>query len=428
MPTETNIEKRIKKNIYGKCQAVKIIFPPGFSTIVISEIESILKNLWFPKKSENEIIIVENEIVIRQIHMFSIIELLMRSQTITDIRLIIFEGKTFTKTIFEKKCRSIPWEYYFNIAMSVKLKVNSVASQIFHETALKKILSDIITPYVLQIESGEQSNETTGLHADLYRDRLTLSISLAGQPLYKRGYRGVLKSSAPVREDAAACMIQKALGFSNTNKINFIPDTLLIPFSGTGTFAFEFLINYFKCPSVLFNRKYAIEKMPLFRSENFCFLLKKSRENILRQKKNVNIICIDQSEKANASLLENEEKWCHAIKNNNIIKLIQDDFLKIDFSKIIDINTKDIFIPLNPPYGVRLSTQTNIIQLYQNIAKKINELVTFIQKNNATLSGFILCPNEETWSAFLKNIKKAKIDTYHFNQGGMDIRVCQFFI
>jgi len=108
--------------------------------------------------------------------------------------------------------------------------------------------------------------------------------------------------------------------------------------------------------------------------------------------------------------------------------LIQADFLKIDFNKIISIDAKDIFIPLNPPYGIRLNKGTNIIQLYQNIAKKINELVTFIQKNNATLSGFILCPNEQTWSAFLKNIKKAKTDTYHFNQGGMDIRVCQFFI
>jgi hypothetical protein len=95
----------------------------------------------------------------------------------------------------------------------------------------------------------------------------------------------------------------------------------------------------------------------------------------------------------------------------------------------LDELSGNIFIPLNPPYGIRLNHGSHAtIAFYKKIAEKINTLSLTTQKNKHAILGFILCPTQETWSAFTRNLQSSKMETYHFTQGGLDIRVCQFFI
>ncbi|MEO8965254.1 MAG: hypothetical protein ABI370_11340, partial [Gammaproteobacteria bacterium] len=341
----------------------------------------------------------------------------------------------------------IEWDFYINKKMSLKLKIDSVASKAFHETALKKILADSVKNYVSEVVSGENSIATTCIYADLYKNKLTLSISLAGEPLYKRGYRGTLSASAPLKEDAAACCIQSALQFAATLQKDFIPNTVIIPFSGTGTFAFEMLQFYFQLSPVLFEREYALQKMSFFGKESFNFLVKKADENCLLDKDRINeirICCIDNSKNANIALLENitnfkkilakqtteivDELFVRDLKTDQ--PFFAKDFLTMDMTKIISDKAKrfgNIFIPLNPPYGIRLNRTSDSVDLYKNIARKINEISDLTKREQKHLCGFILCPTEETWSAFVKQLHYLKIETYHFTQGGLDIRVCQFF-
>jgi 23S rRNA G2445 N2-methylase RlmL len=423
-----NIEKKIKKNIYGKPQTVKVIFPPGLGDAALDEVQSILGNLWFPQKYISELSVLKNEIRIDNIHLFAVTELLMRSQCLTDIRLVIFEGKTSGKFAFEKKCREVPWDFYLNKSMILKIKVDSVASRAFHETGLKEIATEIIQGHVNAVVSGENTKETCCIYADLYKDRLSLSISLAGNPLYKRGYRGTLSASAPLREDAAACCIRKALQFAKNINVAFLPERLLIPFSGTGTFVFEYLQSCFNFSPVLFAREYALQAMPLFRAENFNFLLKKAKENCVLQ--DVDVRCLDTSDNANTALSENWQFFKTAIIANgfqiadDLCSVSAEDFIKMDVGGLVG----DIFMPLNPPYGVRLGKNSDSVVLYKNIAGKINEISKAIKIGRKNLLGFILCPNEETWSAFSRSLSHAKIETYHFTQGGIDVRVCQFFV
>jgi 23S rRNA G2445 N2-methylase RlmL len=436
--TQQSLFKRIKKHLYGKPQAVKIIFPAGFSEVAYNEIEGILNNPWLPQKVRGEITNTNNnEIFIYNIHLSSIIELLLRSIHLTDIRLILLQTKISNKFEFEKKCMAISWEYYLNKSMTLKIKVNSVASRAFHETALKGILHEIVDDYVNNIITGEKTTATTGLYAELYKDKLTLSISLAGELLYKRGYRGTLSASAPLREDIATCLIHNSLEFTKKNNANFNPNTIAIPFSGTGTFAFEYLQYYSHISSILFGRQFALQKMTFFREETFNFLIKKYKSLLKSGNQNLSqptIICIDSSKKANLALQDNISSFNHFMKKNElqcIHPILQEsDFLKMNLPSITDLKnvTGDVFIPLNPPYGIRLGKSADTINLYKNIAFKVCELAELAKKQNHHLSGFILCPNEETWSVFIKNLKKSMRSTYHFTQGGLDIRVCQFYI
>jgi 23S rRNA G2445 N2-methylase RlmL len=450
-----NSEKKIKKNIYGKPQAVKAIFPPGFGDTALDEIQSILGSLWFQHKYTSKFSLLKNAIRIDNIHLFAITELLMRSQCLTDVRLIIFEGGASGISAFVKKCRDINWGFYLNKNMSVKIKVDSVASRAFHETGLREILGGIVVEYVAEIVHGEDTDETTIMYADLYKDRLTLSISLAGSALYKRGYRGTLSASAPLREDAAACCIRKSLQFAKNQNIDFAPNTVIVPFSGTGTFAFEYLLSHFHFSPALLPREYALQEMPLFREDNFNFLLKKARENCLLPSVSIadenpvlsdatHVYCIDNSANANTAFLENLQIFKSAILTrdfslpNDLLPLnsesneplYPDSFFQIDITQLLSkeqMSVGNIFMPLNPPYGLRLGKTLDSIALYKNIATKINEISTIVQKEKKNLLGFILCPNEEMWSAFCKTLRCLKMETYHFTQGGIDIRVCQFY-
>jgi 23S rRNA G2445 N2-methylase RlmL len=436
------LEKKIKKNIYGKPQVVNLVTPPGLVDVAMTEVQHILQDLWFPQKYDCELSASQNQIRIDHIHMFTAIELLIRSQCLSDVRLVIYESKAFGKITFEKKCRDIDWALYLNQNMAVKIKVDSVASKAFHESGLKEILSDIVKDHVKEIVSGDDSNEATGLYVDLYKNKLKISISLAGSPLYRRGYRGILSASAPLREDAASCCIRKSLQFAKHQNERFSPEILMIPFSGTGTFAFEYILSDHQLSPVLLQRDYALQLMPLFRQEHFSFLLKKAQQNGLLSGLNIKkIYCIDSYDKANAALSDNLDTFRKLILNNGIdlpgalfsqdngYSYFKEDFLEMSVENIITASgvIGDVFIPLNPPYGIRLAKNSDTPGLYKRIADKINEIATAVAQRQKEVAGFILCPSEDAWSVFYKNIQCSAKETYHFTQGGLDVRVCQFY-
>lgn len=408
------------KKMLQQPQAIKVIYPPGFSAVALSETKTILDHLWVAKTFKGEILSLKTEIRIQRIYFFAITELLLRSKCISDIRLIVYRGKAVGKKAFEKACHEVSWSSYVNKSMSLKIKVNSVGSQAFHEGALRDMLDAIVQPYVAEVVSGDDSNETTCLYADLYKDKLILSISLAGYPLYKRGYREMLSASAPLREDFAACCIQKALDFAKKINPLFSPNKIIIPFSGTGTFAFEYLLNRFHIPPICFEREYAIQQMPFFKKEYFNQIKQKAMEYCILNP--LDIECIDNSLSATEALTNNVKRFNEKLLRHGFsaVDLTLD---KVDFfEKSIATNVGDIFMMLNPPYGVRLAKNLDTPHLYKKIAKKINEIT------DANVLGFILCPSEEAWSAFCNTIKTSKIETYHFTQGGLDIRVCQFYM
>jgi 23S rRNA G2445 N2-methylase RlmL len=430
--------KKIKKEIYGKAQIIKAISPAGLGEIALDEIKSILDNLWFPQKFTSMFSRTKNEIRIDNIHLSAITELLMRSQCLTDIRLVIFEGKANSKFSFEKKCRSVNWSYFLNKQMSPKIKVNCAVTKTYNSTLLKKSLTEILLEFVDKIVHGENSKETTTIYADFNQDKLILSISLAGNKLYKRGYRGILSASAPLSEDAASCCIRKSLQFSKKLNKEFSPDILIIPFSGTGTFAFEYLQFYFNFFPVLFEREYALQKMSFFRKESFNYLLKKAREKCLFPTSTtainhtIHFICIDSSKNAIHALIDNMATFEKFVTKNNFLLPVElshfnSDFFKWDITENFPKNVGNVYLLLNPPYGIRFAKSADRVILYKNIARKVNELAKVTKQSKKNLLGFILCPSEETWSSFCKNLTQAKVETYHFTQGGIDIRVCQFF-
>lgn len=88
--------------------------------------------------------------------------------------------------------------------------------------------------------------------AHLVRDRLSLSLDLAGEPLHRRGYR-VRPTPAPLKETLAAAILAAA-GYSGD-------EPLLDPMCGSGTLLIEAgLIATRRAPAL--NRRFSVEQWP----------------------------------------------------------------------------------------------------------------------------------------------------------------------
>jgi 23S rRNA G2445 N2-methylase RlmL len=435
---DLNLAKKIKRLIYGKPNTIKLAFPNGFSKAAWAECTEILANLWLSQKYVSTMELHENEIIVRNIHFSAINELLLRGLCFTDVRLVIAIKKISSNYAFEQYVKTLPWEYYLSANMVLKIKIKSIASRAFHETGLTQLLACTVMSYVKEVVKGEQTDETTSLYCDLYKNKLTISISLAGKPLYKRGYRSAFSASAPLREDIAASCLKKIALFVKQFDETYQPSLVLVPFSGTGTFAFEQFIQQNHLSSIAFQREFALCDMPLFRAETFQFLVKKSltySSNLLRQTDSTHYVCIDHAAEANQAILSNETtlisklQRCELPPIQSFIHYHTDDFLKMSLEQLITaLDPKDILLPLNPPYGLRLMQHQDTTAFYGEIADKINELSARQTLLHKKLSGFILCPTEASWNECRKRLKCQQQDTYHFNQGGLDIRVLQFYM
>lgn len=427
---QVNLERQIKKNIYGKAQKAKLFYPPGFAETACNEVKLILANLWYPQNTKNIVEIYPKYIELSETHISVLTEILFRSKCLSDIQLIIEEEKCKGKEEFNKICRNIKWSYYLTHNLILKLKVNSTASKAFHETGLKEIVNGILTPFVQNIVTGENSNEDACIHFELYKDKLTISISIAGQPLYKRGYKEELKTLAPLREDLAACCIQKYFNDLKKKHISILPDKVYVPFAGSGTFAFELHAYFQNICNHEYQKTFALNKLPLFKKENYNFLVKKADEEKARTKNlpTPEVLCVDTANSATVSIKKTCEKYSQLPVNLTISPLnliIQNH----DFFKNTDLGSdfNFLFVPINPPYGLRLKNKQETADFYRKIALKLNLLKSDHANRKCHIGGFILCPNEESWSIFYQTLNFNLKETYHFTQGGLDIRVCQFF-
>ena len=108
--------RKMKKNIYGKPQVVKVIFPPGLGNIALDEVQSILGTLWLEQKYVSQCTLLKNEIRIEPIHLFAATELLIRNQCLTDIRLIIFQiqlNQFYVQVKYQTKRNSLLSKIFF---------------------------------------------------------------------------------------------------------------------------------------------------------------------------------------------------------------------------------------------------------------------------------------------------------------------------
>lgn len=248
---------------------------------------------------------------------------------------------------------------------------------------------------------------------DLYFDgkRLFTYISLSGRGLFVRGFKKSKYALAPVREDYAACLIDAGLKALQYNITSYV-----IPFSGSGTFAYELQmhLNGFIHPGW---RDWFLSKTIM----NVNKSLNHHECSIKLPREGVKIFNFDIDPRAIKISMENQKSLESFIGERHLV-----DWRRADVYSMEDIDlVENIFLLLNPPWGERIGDENHRIITYMKI---IDWIVNLKIRSSSAINGFLLCPDENVWSLAVRRLDKVSHShhTIHYNQGGIHVRALYF--
>lgn len=274
-----------------------------------------------------------------------------------------------------------------SLGLAVRIKHDSIHTVRRVREAFSQVYSDIV------VHGQDQESEVEAL-ITIEKRKLTFWLSLSGTGMFKRGQRDVTGFLAPMREDLAASLISM-----NLPRSAFV---LWLPFAGSGTYFFETLglASGFKHPNG--------DQFVAVTSGLFSVPAKKTTESqALLQHAFIEDIHLDSV----AKISEDIKK----LSLTAIAEVQAADFFKTDDLRFLE---SDIYLPINPPWGLRLGKSMNP-DFFLRLGQKISKM------KFRSLSGFVLCPDERATKAFLKGFL-GKTTIHHFTQGGKHIRAVYF--
>ncbi len=477
-------DRTIKKDILGTAHSAALAFPPGFRDAAKLEIQSIIDSFHTPKKFETRISEHEGELFLENGSFDNLVEIVLRSRILWDVKLRILKKRCHSFPALMDSLKKISWDNILFPETSVLIKAVASGSEVENARRVKETCADILSSlkHTCHFEAPKNATDfPLPISINLERNVLTVEISITGSPLYMRGYRVQTSSLAPLREDIAAACIQQTLSWSNSpelnseklnsaelkpaelNSVELKPSehnspkpniglqqthcTIYAPFAGSGTLGFEALLEIASIPTHTFGRHYGFEKLTGFRPASLAWIQRKVSAQKPKEHQLPHIIFVERDQEQNNELVGNANRFFDLIAPQNSIdpnpstnantntKTPQaDPAYTASCSDIFTFQTKDIvhakgniFIAMNPPFGLRMGKGiSSIPAFYTRIGKHIKELIETATLKKCFVSGFVLCPSEESWRAFLAATHAMEHKTTHFMLGGKDIRLCMF--
>lgn len=316
-----------------------LVVPPGFESLAKNELNQLFPHLKPSGSSEG----LEFECNLETIYELN---LMLRIPNRILVRFAEFTAKSFQE-LFSKAVR-LPWKQFLKKDLAIAIRTTCHKSKLYHSGAVSQRIHQAIeanlshTVPLLKEQEGEPFKKQQLIVVRVSQDVVTLSLDSSGRPLHMRGYREVV-TKAPLRENLAAGLIL-ASGW-NPNQ------PLIDPFCGSGTIPIEAaLIARNQAPGLY--RDFAFENWPGFNQNNWQDMRKTQIAKIIPA--NPIIFGSDRDQGAIAIARENAQK---ARIDGEIVW----DQLAISDIQPID---QPGWIITNPPYGLRVSSNKDIRNLY----------------------------------------------------------------
>lgn len=320
----------------------------------------------------------------------------LRSASRVTLRLGEFIAITFAE--LRKKASKLDWDKYITPGQKVRIQAVCHKSRLYHSGAVAErvlgAINDHFSASGKLIEQSKEPSEGQLILVRLVDDHCTISVDSSGELLYKRGYRQAV-AKAPLRENLAAAMIL-ASGWDKTSP-------LIDPFCGSGTIPIEAaLMARSIAPGI--NRGFQFMNWPIFDKKNWEFLLTDAKKQI--HPVTPQLFGYDRDtgaiEMAKANAARAGEKG-----------IIQFHAQAVSFLEPLETPG---WIITNPPYGVRVSENKDLRDLYARFGSILKE----------KFNGWTLCilSNDDKLIANLGlgNPKK----TIQFTNGGISVKFVIF--
>ncbi len=267
-----------------------------------------------------------------------------------------------------KQLLEINWDEHFNVDQSFRIYFSGTNDEIrnTHFGALK--VKDAICDYFRE-KTGERPNVSddpdVSIHVRLHRGEVSVSIDLAGEPLYKRGYRQG-RGLAPLKENLAAALLVRA-GWPTLMKKE--DGALIDPMCGSGTILIEAALMAADIAPGLLRKSFAFERWKKHISGEWAAMRKDALARKLK----------GQESELELTMLgyDMDEEVIEKAKDNARRAGVQ-HFVHVKTQALNEL-TKEKGLPesglilSNPPYGERLSDEVAVGALYAAMGNKIKQ-------------------------------------------------------
>jgi putative N6-adenine-specific DNA methylase len=268
----------------------------------------------------------------------------------TASRILVRFGEFYAAAFSElrKKAARLPWDRFLTPGQPVSIRVTCHKSKLYHSDAVAERIAGAISdclkvmPEMDHIRTEESGSVASLIVVRLNRDLCTISVDSSGELLHRRGYR-LETAKAPLRETLAAGMIL-ASGWDRVSPV-------LDPFCGSGTIPIEAaLLARNVLPGK--NRHFSFMNWPGY------------DKNKWDQLSSAKVIPLSPAEPQIFG--SDRDSGAKQISQSNAVRAELDS--KINFSccaiSAIDPPAQAGWVITNPPYGIRVSAEKDLRNLY----------------------------------------------------------------
>jgi putative N6-adenine-specific DNA methylase len=284
----------------------------------------------------------------------------------TASRVLVRLGEFYAAAFSElrKKAGRLAWRCYLRPGQPVAINVTCHKSRLYHSDAVAERIAGAIAdslgqpPTLLKSESnGSSLREGINLPPQqvvvrLVHDRCTISVDSSGDLLHRRGYR-LETAKAPLRETLAAGMLI-ASGWDRVSP-------LIDPFCGSGTIAIEAAMMALGIAPGQ-GRRFAFMDWQDYQPDLWETIVE---ENIVKRKK------ISEKKESQLRIFASD-------RDAGAIRIAQANAGRVDVEREIEFSCRALsaiepagkgWVVTNPPYGLRVSANKDLRNLYAQFGK-----------------------------------------------------------
>ncbi|HPH95479.1 MAG TPA: class I SAM-dependent RNA methyltransferase [Anaerolineaceae bacterium] len=273
----------------------------------------------------------------------------------TPSRILVRFGDFMATAFWElhKKAAQLPWEKFIPPGQPVALRVTCHHSRLYHSDGVAERIVKAIGDRLGKVSPLAEHDETAETQQPqliivrLDNNHVTISIDSSGDQLHRRGYKQAV-AKAPLRENLAAAMLM-ASGWNTQSP-------LIDPFCGSGTIPIEAaMLAAGLAPGL--HRSFSFMKWPGFIGKTWNRLLEEAQAKITPPA--APILASDRDAGAIQMAKVNAERA-------GVLPWIQFDQQAVS---AIHPPAGPGWVVTNPPYGVRVSSNSDLRDLYAQFGK-----------------------------------------------------------
>jgi putative N6-adenine-specific DNA methylase len=282
----------------------------------------------------------------------------LRTASRVVVRVGEFRARTFWE--LERHARKLPWEQFVHSGASVRVRVTSRKSRLYHTDAIAERLAAAAAERAGSALPGHRvtpagtDDDADGYDDDVQagsqlfvvrvvRDVCSVSADSSGALLHRRGYRRAV-GKAPLRETLAAAMLIASDWPGNA--------PLIDPMCGSGTIPIEAALMARRIAPGL-NRPFAFQRWPGFDAKSWEQVVSEAREQELP---------------GSPAVLYGSDRDAGAIDaaraNAERAGVLADIRFEQRAMSAIDPPQGAGWVLVNPPYGVRVAEADSVRDLY----------------------------------------------------------------